>query len=228
MCWDFAAPLHSNLVHNGKRRGWPSLRIPNVSRATCERLWTGASWHRERAAREWAAMTDRKPPGVSWESWIDRQIVEGSKNGVFDELEGRGRPIRDLDRPHDDDWWIRAKLAREDVAVTPPTIAIRQDRDASLERALAALDEAAVRAIIEDLNDRIRAVNRSATWGPPSSVAPLDVDSIVERWRTARPVESFDGLSAGLDLDAEPDHATDAPVTRFRRVIRRLRRGCSR
>jgi len=125
---------------------------------------------------------------VSWESWIDRQILDGARDGAFDGLAGHGKPFRDLDRRRDDDWWIRAKLAREDLAVTPPTIAIRHDRDASVERALVAPDEATVRKIIEDLNGRIRAVNRSATWGPPSSIGPLETESIVERWRAVTPL----------------------------------------
>lgn len=168
-------------------------------------------------------MTDCKPPGASWESWIDRQIVEGTNNGAFDQLEGHGKPIRDLDRPHDDDWWIRAKLAREDIAVTPPTIAIRQDRDASLEQALGAPDEETVRAIIEMLNERISAVNRRATWGPPTSVAPLDVDSIVDRWRENGPATSVDGATSESTVDAETDPVMAAPTTRFLRVIRRRR-----
>lgn len=133
-------------------------------------------------------MTERKPPGASWESWIERQIEDGRRDGAFDDLPGHGRPIDDLDRPHDDLWWVKAKLQREDVLVTPPTIAIRRDRDAVLDDAMSAPDEATVRQMVDQLNDRIREVNRSATWGPPSSVAPLDVDVIVTRWReTASP-----------------------------------------
>ena len=33
-------------------------------------------------------MTERKPPGVSWETWIDRQIREGMERGDFDGLAG--------------------------------------------------------------------------------------------------------------------------------------------
>lgn len=172
-------------------------------------------------------MSEQKPPGLSWQSWVDRQIQEGTKNGAFDQLEGHGQPIRDLDRPHDDDWWIRAKLAREELVVTPPTIAIRHDRDTSLERAMAAGDEVTVRAIIEDLNDRIRAVNRTAAWGPPSSVAPLDPEAVVHRWRTT---------GRGARTDEPTDESTNAPAVdhlnesgrprqRSRRLFRRRRAG---
>ena len=39
-------------------------------------------------------MTERKPFGVSWETWIDRQIREGMERGEFDGLPGHGKPIR--------------------------------------------------------------------------------------------------------------------------------------
>ena len=33
-------------------------------------------------------MTERKPPGVSWESWIDRQIREAEERGAFADPRG--------------------------------------------------------------------------------------------------------------------------------------------
>jgi len=60
-------------------------------------------------------MAERKPPGVSWETWVDRQIREGMERGEFDALPDHGKPIRDLDRPRDDSWWVKDKLRREQV-----------------------------------------------------------------------------------------------------------------
>ena len=60
-------------------------------------------------------MTERKPPGVSWETWIDRQVREGMERGDFDDLPGHGRPLRDLDQPRDELWWVKDKLRREGV-----------------------------------------------------------------------------------------------------------------
>lgn len=128
-------------------------------------------------------VTQRKPPGASWQSWIERQIDEGREDGAFDDLEGHGRPIVDLDRPHDDLWWVKAKLRDEDVTVTPPAIAIRLDRDAVLDAAMHASTADEIRSAVESLNERIREVNRRGTWGPPTNVAPLDAERIVERWR---------------------------------------------
>ena len=73
-------------------------------------------------------MTERKPFGVSWETWIDRQIREGMERGEFDGLPGHGKPIQDVDRPHDELWWVRDKLRREGVSYLPPTLGAAQGR----------------------------------------------------------------------------------------------------
>ena len=131
-------------------------------------------------------MANRKPPGVSWESWVERQIREGIERGEFEGLPGEGRPIADIDRPRDELWWVRQKLAREQVAYLPPTLQIRKDREEALRRVDAATSEAAVRAIVEDINQRIARVNSTELVGPPSTVAKLDVDEVLSRWRAGR------------------------------------------
>lgn len=128
-------------------------------------------------------MTERKPPGVSWETWIDRQIREGMERGDFDGLPGHGKPLRDLDRPRDELWWVKDKLRREEVSYLPPTLAIRKDVQDARAAIAAAATEAEVRQIVAELNERIRKVNREVTAGPPSTTVPLDVDEELERWR---------------------------------------------
>jgi hypothetical protein len=131
-------------------------------------------------------MTERKPPGVTWETWIDRQVRRGMEEGAFDDLPGHGKPIEGLDRPRDELWWVRDKLRREGLSYLPPTLALRKD----VEDARAAIDAAAketdVRQIITEINERIRAANRMATSGPPSNLMPLDEEATVERWRATR------------------------------------------
>lgn len=141
-------------------------------------------------------MTGRKPPGMTWETWIDRQIRQGMENGDFDNLPGHGRPLPDLDTVHDEMWWVRKKLRREQVSFLPPTLAIRKELDDTLEAVAAAATEAEVRALVAGINARIRQVNATATAGPPSTVGPLDVERVVERWRAAR-AEREDGAAAG-------------------------------
>jgi hypothetical protein len=129
-------------------------------------------------------MTSRKPPGVAWESWVDQQIREARDRGEFDDLPGHGKPLPDLDRPRDELWWVRKKLEREKVSYSPPSMGIRRERDGALERIAAASSEAEVRKLIAAINDRIRYVNSHTISGPPTTVAALDVEETVERWRS--------------------------------------------
>jgi hypothetical protein len=148
-------------------------------------------------------VTERKPPGLSWESWTEKQIEEGRRAGLFDGLDGQGKPIEGLDGTRDEDWWVKAKLRREEIDYLPPTIAIRGERDAAVAAALEASDEREVRRLIEQVNDRIRYVNSHTVSGPPSTVWVVDVEPVVERWRAAHPrAEVGDDLDIGT---AEPD-----------------------
>ena len=38
-------------------------------------------------------MTERKPPEISFASWIDQQINEAAERGAFDNLPGAGKPL---------------------------------------------------------------------------------------------------------------------------------------
>lgn len=131
-------------------------------------------------------MTARKPPGVSWESWTERAIREGIEQGRFDDLPGRGKPIDDLHEPHDELWWVKRKLVREDAVVLPASLALRRDREQLLANLASFSTEAGVRKVTEELNDKIRRLNRYGAEGPPSSLMPVDVDDVVARWRVAR------------------------------------------
>jgi hypothetical protein len=131
-------------------------------------------------------MTERKPPGVTWETWIDRQVRQGMEDGAFDGLPGHGEPLRDLDRPRDDLWWVKDKLRREGVSYLPPTLALRKDVEDAREAMASAASEAELRQIVEEINERIRQANRQATSGPPSNLMPLDLDLELERWRASR------------------------------------------
>jgi hypothetical protein len=128
-------------------------------------------------------MTERKPPGVGFETWVDRQIREAAERGEFDNLPGAGKPIPDLDAPHDELWWIKQKLRRENFSYLPPTIALRRAAEDALETASQAGSEAEVRRIVGDINRRILDGNRKAASGPPLNLAPFDVERVVRSWR---------------------------------------------
>lgn len=131
-------------------------------------------------------MTDRKPPGVSWESWIDTLIRQARDRGEFDNLESHGKPLPDLDKPTDPERWVKDKLRREGVSYLPPTLQIRKDAEDAVKAMATAPTEADARAILDDINERIRRINRFASEGPPTTLAPFDAEAMMARWRAAR------------------------------------------
>jgi len=63
---------------------------------------------------------------------------------------------------------------------------VRNDLDEARKRIAATDDEATVRAIVTEINEKIREVNRTVISGPPTTLAPLDIERTVDRWRADR------------------------------------------
>lgn len=131
-------------------------------------------------------MADRRPPGVSWESFIDKQVREAHDRGEFDNLPGTGKPIEGLGEPRDEMWWVRQKLEREQLSFLPTALQLRKDAELALAKAAAAPSEQKVREIVTELNDKIVAAVK-APHTPPVTMLPYDVDEIVGQWRANRP-----------------------------------------
>lgn len=160
-------------------------------------------------------MTERKPPGVSFETWVDTQIARARERGDFDRLSGAGKPIADLHRDLTAYDWAVAKARREGVETAemlPPGLALRRERDVLPERAARLGTEAAVRALAEDYNARVEAFWRTpqpSRWAPVPGLA--DVEALVAGWLRDRP--------------PPPPPAPPVEVTRRRRPWWRPRRG---
>ncbi|GAA3851523.1 DUF1992 domain-containing protein [Streptomyces lacrimifluminis] len=132
-------------------------------------------------------MTERKPPGASFESWVDRQIREAEARGEFAGLPGAGKPLSDgADTPYDELWWVKQKMAREGLSVLPPTLALRKEAEDALAAAYKAPSEGAVRRIVTEINVKIRDMMLRPPPGPPLGLKPYDVDDVVGEWREAR------------------------------------------
>lgn len=131
-------------------------------------------------------MTERKPPGVSVESWVDRQIREAAERGDFDNLPGWGKPLASLDAPYDEMWWIKDKMHREGFAVLPPALALRKEAEDALEAARTARSERQARAVLTEINEKIRAALRMPPPGPPLGLTEFDVEAELETWRGSR------------------------------------------
>ncbi|MFI8263253.1 MULTISPECIES: DUF1992 domain-containing protein [unclassified Streptomyces] len=131
-------------------------------------------------------MTDRKPPGVSFESWVDRQIREAAERGEFEQLPGYGKPLASLDAPYDELWWIKGKMHREGFAALPPALALRKEAEDALEAVRAARSEREARAVLTEINEKIRAALRRPPPGPPLRLTAFDVDAVLAAWREGR------------------------------------------
>lgn len=129
-------------------------------------------------------MTDRKPPDMPVESWVDYQIRTAQERGELDNLPGTGKPLPK--RSGDTLDWVVQKLRDEGHdtgALLPPSLALPKEVAALPERLAKIRTEREVRAIVEDINKRIRDVHRAPQVGPPLRLAPLNVDEILEEWR---------------------------------------------
>ncbi|MBN0044829.1 DUF1992 domain-containing protein [Streptomyces actuosus] len=132
-------------------------------------------------------MSERKPPGVSFDSWTDKQIRDAEARGEFENLPGAGKPLpRDVEAAYDEQWWIKRKLAREGISVLPPALALRKEAEDALVAAIAAPSERIARKIVTDVNVKIRDMMYKPPPGPPLGMKPYDVEEVARRWRERR------------------------------------------
>jgi hypothetical protein len=163
-------------------------------------------------------MTERKPPGTSFTSWVDQQIQAAAERGAFDNLPGSGKPLPDRGEHAAEAWALdyarREGLPPEGMLPTP----LRLRKEASdLTRAVPALPtEARVREVVAELNDRIMQWRR-LPLGPPIFVPLVDEDQMVSLWHER---------GAGGDAHApEPGNVSAETRTRPVRRWRRKRAG---
>jgi hypothetical protein len=132
------------------------------------------------------AMTEHKPPGKSWDSWIEQLIRQAEEEGAFDDLPGAGKPLPDLTDAYDPDWWTKKLVRREQVSILPPALELLRKVESELAKIRLLQDESQIRARITALNTEIAKTNATAAEGPPTRLAALDVEAVVEEWRRAR------------------------------------------
>ncbi|MCI0361070.1 MAG: DUF1992 domain-containing protein [Planctomycetaceae bacterium] len=114
---------------------------------------------------------DRKP--LAWHLLAEGRIRAAQAAGEFDELPGLGQPIPGIDEPHDELWWVKQKMRREQLQSLPPALLLRLDVQQTLARVEHMHREDDVRAEILALNERIRRGSFAVTWGPAVDVQPL-------------------------------------------------------
>jgi hypothetical protein len=132
----------------------------------------------------------RKPFGVNFETWIDKQIREATERGEMDNLPGAGKPLPGAGRQHDEQWWIKSYLKREGLtaeSMLPTPLELRKEIERLPEQFAELRSEREVREVVADLNRRIVEWLRSPS-GPPIRVAKVDVEAVVQEWKASRPV----------------------------------------
>jgi Domain of unknown function (DUF1992) len=135
-------------------------------------------------------VTERKPSGVSFESWVEHQIRTAEERGAFEGLSAAGKPLRGLDREQTSYEWALDWARRENVdplGMLPPGLALRREKEDLPERLHRLASEAAVRAVLEDFNARVDAYWRRPAEGPQVPIGQVDVDEAVAGWRAGRP-----------------------------------------
>jgi len=155
--------------------------------------------------------------------WVDMQIQQAIRRGEFDNLPGAGKPIADLDRPHDPDWWLKRLIERERITgVLPPALALRKE-DAEMDDTLDRITTpTGVRQAIDDFNARVVEARRQLQGGPPVITALRDADDEVAAWHRRR----TDRVAAQKTRLAEirAAEAAAAPPPWWRRAGLRRRR----
>ncbi|NLP83169.1 DUF1992 domain-containing protein [Microbacterium sp. CFH 90308] len=131
--------------------------------------------------------SSREPNALDRAAYVEVAIQQAIRRGEFDDLPGAGKPLPDLGRHHDPDWWIRRKIETERLTgLGPPALTLRVE-----ERELSGrLDELAreedVREALEDFNRRVIEARRQLLGGPPVVTPTRDVEAEVAAWRARR------------------------------------------
>ena len=162
-------------------------------------------------------MTERKPQGMDFRSWIDQQISEAEDRGAFANLPGAGKPLPGRGRPEDPDAWAldwvrRSGVSTEELLPTP----LRLRRQAALlaDSVPEFGSERAVRAAVAELNDQIMQWRRLPI-GPPLFVPLVDPEAMAAKWQAAQPGPADPGPADHGPADP------GRPATGWRRSRRR-------
>jgi len=134
-------------------------------------------------------VTERKPRGTSFPTWIDQQIADAEQRGVFDDLPGKGKPLNLKPTGGDyGDAWVRDYARREGVQpdeFLPTPLRLRREIEQLTEVVGEFRSEAEIREVASDINRRIVEWRRIPV-GPPVHVRLVNADDLVARWRAAK------------------------------------------
>jgi hypothetical protein len=173
------------------------------------------------------ASRQRKPPPMKFQTWIDQQVADAERRGVFDNLPGKGKPLNLKPGAVDGDYgaqWARDYARREGVPVEdmlPTPLRLRREIERLAETAGEFRTEAEVREAAAELNRRIVEWRRIPI-GPPIHVGLVNPDNLAARWRAAEKARA----AAAREFRPAPPGGAAPPAAagppRRRRLWRRL------
>jgi len=160
-------------------------------------------------------------PVSGQEPWVERLIREAQERGEFDDLPGTGKPLPSFQGQDDENWWIRGLIEREQLDMTaalPPQLALRKEAQVLPARIAQESSEQRVREVLEDFNARVRELWRRPVDGPMVVVRTVDVERLVEEWRTRRA-----SARPAAPPATAPEPRPRGPLARLRRALGRHR-----
>lgn len=167
-------------------------------------------------------MTERKPPELSFASWVDQQITEAAERGAFDNLPGAGKPFPK--RPEAaGQTWLQDYLRREGVSaeeLLPTPLKLRREVERLADTVHGLRSEQEVREVVAGINRRILEWRRIPE-GPPVFLPLVKADAMVSRWRDAR--SPAPPTSATASARHPTAAATPPPPPRWWHRLRRRR-----
>jgi hypothetical protein len=158
-------------------------------------------------------MTERKPQGMTFETWVEQQIRRAHDEGAFDGLSLAGKPLPRRDQEKSSyDWALEwARREEGDVGAMLPTgLALRKEREDLPALLARQTSEDAVRALVVAHVERVDQYYRRPVEGVWVPVGMPDVEEMVAEWRRTRPA-----------VVADPDPVPVTPPSRRRGWWRR-------
>ncbi len=154
----------------------------------------------------------RKPPPMKFQTWIDQQVADAERRGLFENLPGAGKPLPIKPGAVDGDYgaaWARDYARREGVSpeeMLPTPLRLRRQIERLAETAGEFATEAEVREAAAELNQRIIEWRRIPI-GPPIHVSLVNADNLVARWRAAQKARARAARPAPPPAASEPPPA---------------------
>jgi hypothetical protein len=161
--------------------------MPEDPRIAAARYRQGRDGEEQSAEETEASARAEAASAVDRAAYVEVAIQQAIRRGEFDDLPGSGKPIPDLGRSHDPDWWIRRKIQNEQLTgLGPPALRLRVESAELADRLDELTRESDVREVLEDFNHRVIEARRQLLGGPPVVTPTRDVDAEVAAWSERR------------------------------------------